>query len=44
MALARENGFDSDDEGSKDLLILHSIVSPAGQTPYSKAPYFLVRD
>ena len=31
MALARENGFDPDDENSSDLLILHSIVSPAGQ-------------
>ncbi len=43
LALARENGFDPDDANSNDLLILRSIVSPAGQPPYSQAPYLLER-
>jgi len=38
LALAFQNGFDPDDENSNDLLILRSIVTPAGQPPYSEAP------
>ncbi len=43
LALARENGFDPDDENSDDLLILRSIVVPEGQPAYAKAPYLLER-
>ena len=34
MALARENGFDPERSNSSDLLILRSIVTPAGKAPY----------
>lgn len=39
IALAGDHGFHPDDANSDDLLIIRSIVTPAGQAPYSKPPY-----
>lgn len=39
-SLLREHGWtDADDE----LVIIHTIVTPAGQEPYSEPPHFLYR-
>ncbi|MEW9838646.1 hypothetical protein [Mesorhizobium marinum] len=39
-ALARSRGYDPDDDGH--LLVMRSIVAPAGRLPISRKPYLLL--
>jgi len=38
LELAKEHGFDPDDENSNDLIILRSIKTMPGKPPYSELP------